>query len=55
MGAKVFVTAGSDEKRKFLQTEFNIPADQIMSSRTLDFAEQIKAKTGGKGTLKEEK
>lgn len=48
-GAEVFVTAGNDEKRKFLETEFDIPSDHIMSSRTLEFAEKIKEKTNGRG------
>lgn len=49
IGAEVFVTVGSEEKSKFLQQEFDIPADHIMNSRTLEFVDLIKIKTGGKG------
>lgn len=49
IGAEIFVTAGSDEKRNFLQTEFDIPSDHIMGSRTLDFVDQIKERTNGRG------
>jgi len=46
MGAQVFVTAGSDEKRHFLHL---LGADHIFDSRTLAFADQIMAVTHGQG------
>jgi NADPH-dependent curcumin reductase CurA len=51
VGAEIFVTVGSDEKRKFIEKEYNIPTDHIMNSRTLEFVDQIRAKTCGKGSV----
>lgn len=45
-GAEVFATAGSSEKREFLASR---GVKHIMSSRTLDFAEEIRAITQGAG------
>jgi acyl transferase domain-containing protein/NADPH:quinone reductase-like Zn-dependent oxidoreductase len=45
-GATIFATAGSDEKRAFLRAA-GVP--QVMSSRTLDFADEVLALTGGRG------
>ena len=44
--AEVFATAGSEEKRAYLQ-EMGI--SYVMDSRSLDFAEEIMGKTDGKG------
>nr|P0CU84.1 RecName: Full=Highly reducing polyketide synthase apmlA; Short=HRPKS apmlA; AltName: Full=Phaeospelide A biosynthesis cluster protein apmlA [Arthrinium phaeospermum]BBJ21455.1 highly reducing polyketide synthase [Arthrinium phaeospermum] len=49
MGAEIFATAGTEEKRRFLQDIYNIPADHIFSSRTTDFEHQIMRLTGGLG------
>jgi NADPH:quinone reductase-like Zn-dependent oxidoreductase/acyl carrier protein len=46
LGAEIFVTAGSDEKRDFLHL---LGVDQIFDSRSLAFADQILARTEGKG------
>jgi NADPH:quinone reductase-like Zn-dependent oxidoreductase/acyl carrier protein len=46
LGAVVFATAGSDEKRDFLHL---MGADFIFDSRTLAFADQIMAATKGEG------
>ncbi len=46
LGAEVFATAGSDEKREFLRS---LGVKHIYSSRTLDFAEQILDDTGRQG------
>jgi phthiocerol/phenolphthiocerol synthesis type-I polyketide synthase C len=46
LGAEVFATAGSDEKRDFLAL---LGADHIMDSRSLDFADEILAITDGQG------
>ncbi|MGD9883752.1 MAG: SDR family NAD(P)-dependent oxidoreductase, partial [Reyranella sp.] len=46
VGAKVIATAGSDEKRALLRS---IGADFVCNSRTLSFADEVAACTGGKG------
>lgn len=46
IGAKVITTAGSDEKRALLRS---IGADHVCNSRTLSFADEVLACTGGKG------
>jgi NADPH:quinone reductase-like Zn-dependent oxidoreductase/acyl carrier protein len=45
-GAEIFATAGSDEKRDFLRL---LGADHVLNSRTLEFADQVMALTGGEG------
>lgn len=47
--AKIFATVGTPEKRRFLMDTYQIPANQIFSSRDPSFARGIKAATGGKG------
>ncbi|KAF2766275.1 KR-domain-containing protein [Teratosphaeria nubilosa] len=49
IGAEVFATVSSLEKRDILMTEHNIPEDHIFSSRDLTFYNGIKRATGGKG------
>ncbi|MCJ1251296.1 hypothetical protein MMC30_008528 [Trapelia coarctata] len=49
IGAVVFATAGSVEKREFLHKTFAIPEDRIYSSRTPEFRQGILNKTDGKG------
>jgi len=49
VGAKVFTTVSSPEKRQFLQDTFGLSDDQIFNSRNTDFAEQILAATNGRG------
>jgi NADPH:quinone reductase-like Zn-dependent oxidoreductase/thioesterase domain-containing protein/acyl carrier protein len=46
IGAEIFATAGSDEKREFLRS---LGVEHVYSSRTVDFAEQILADTGREG------
>lgn len=46
LGAEVFATAGSDEKRDFVAL---LGADHVYDSRSLAYAEQILAATGGEG------
>jgi len=46
LGAEIFATAGSDEKRDFVHL---LGADHVMSSRTLAYADEILALTDGKG------
>ena len=46
MGAEIYVTAGSDEKRDFLRL---LGVDHVFDSRSLAFADEILARTDGKG------
>ncbi|MFM0213887.1 polyketide synthase dehydratase domain-containing protein, partial [Paraburkholderia sediminicola] len=46
LGAQVFVTAGSDEKREFVRL---LGADHVFDSRSLAFADQIRERTQGEG------
>lgn len=49
VGAQIFVTVGTAEKKRLLITDFQIPADHIFSSRDGTFFDGIKAKTNGRG------
>ena len=49
IGAEIFVTAGSAEKRHLLMEEYGIPADHIFNSRDVAFAQGIMRMTNGKG------
>ncbi|CAG9990181.1 unnamed protein product [Clonostachys byssicola] len=49
IGAEVFVSVGSKEKREFVQKTYGVPADHIVSSREPSFAQDILVKTGGQG------
>jgi polyketide synthase 2/polyketide synthase 5 len=46
LGADVLATAGTDEKRGWLRA---VGISHVMDSRSLDFAEQTRAATGGEG------
>ncbi|MEA3210677.1 MAG: hypothetical protein QOE70_3734 [Chthoniobacter sp.] len=46
VGAQVFATAGSEEKRDFLRA---CGVEHVFDSRTLAFAEEIMERTGGRG------
>ncbi len=46
VGAEVFATAGSDEKRDFLRSQ---GVEHVMDSRSLDFADEILELTDGRG------
>jgi len=48
-GAEVFATAGSPRKRAFLAGLPGMDARHVCNSRTLDFAPEILAATGGRG------
>ena len=45
-GAEIFATAGTDAKRDYLRS---LGVQHVMNSRTLDFAAEIMAATGGRG------
>ncbi|KAK2037187.1 NAD(P)-binding protein [Colletotrichum somersetense] len=51
VGAEIFVTVGSDVKRRFLAEEFAVPPERIFSSGGTSFVESIQRKTGGKGVV----
>jgi acyl transferase domain-containing protein/NAD(P)-dependent dehydrogenase (short-subunit alcohol dehydrogenase family) len=46
IGAEVFVTAGSEEKRAYLRS---LGLERVADSRSLAFADQVKEWTGGEG------
>jgi NADPH:quinone reductase-like Zn-dependent oxidoreductase len=46
IGAEIFATAGSPEKRAYLHT---LGIEHVMDSRSLDFADEVMAITNGKG------
>ena len=45
----IFVTVGTEEKKRFLIKEYNIPENRIFSSRDIQFKYRIKEITEGKG------
>ena len=45
-GAEIYATAGSDDKRAYLR---DLGVKHVMSSRTLDFVEEIRTETEGTG------
>lgn len=47
--AKVFTTAGTNEKKKFLMKTYGIPAEHIFTSRNTSFAQAVKRLTNGEG------
>lgn len=48
-GIEIFVTAGTQEKRDFLKSQYSIPTDHIFSSRDELFAQGIRRATAGRG------
>ena len=46
VGAEVFATAGSPAKRAYLES---LGVKHVMDSRTLDFADEVRERTGGRG------
>jgi acyl transferase domain-containing protein/NADPH:quinone reductase-like Zn-dependent oxidoreductase len=49
LGAEIFATVGSDEKKRFLIEHYGILEDHIYNSRNSAFAESILQKTNGRG------
>lgn len=49
LGAEVFVTCGSQEKRELLMREYDLPAERIFNSRDASFAPGVLAATNGRG------
>lgn len=46
---EVYVTVGTEEKRRFIREEFGIPDDHIFTSRSIAFAQQLMDATKGRG------
>ena len=49
LGAEVFATAGSSEKRKFIISKYGVPEDHVFSSREQTFLPKLMSMTGGHG------
>ena len=49
IGAEIYVTVGSDEKKTLLMTEYGIPEDHIFYSRNISFAQGVMRMTGNRG------
>jgi NADPH:quinone reductase-like Zn-dependent oxidoreductase len=49
LGAEIFATVGSEEKRQLIMSQYGIPDDHIFDSRNLSFASGIKRMTQGRG------
>ena len=49
IGAQVFATVSTDEKKALLMDTFGLPADQIFPSRNLSFAHGIMNRTANRG------
>ncbi|MCJ1386254.1 hypothetical protein MMC17_009380 [Xylographa soralifera] len=49
VGAEIYVTVGSDEKKKLLMDTYAIPEDHILFSRNTSFAQGILRMTGNRG------
>ncbi|KAF7917217.1 uncharacterized protein EAE98_010322 [Botrytis deweyae] len=47
--AEIYVTVGTEEKRKFLTENYGIPPSRMFSSRNTKFAKQIMHATNGRG------
>ncbi|KAF7592119.1 hypothetical protein BBP40_000667 [Aspergillus hancockii] len=47
--AKVFVTVGSEEEKRFLMERYQLPGEQIFYSRDTSFTKGIQQATGGQG------
>ena len=49
IGATIYVTVGSNEKKQLLEDLYSIPKEHFFSSRNLSFAQGIKRVTHGRG------
>ena len=49
IGAEIFATVGSPEKKKYLMDTYNIPEDHIFNSRDTSFETSVKYSTSGNG------
>ncbi|RYP42325.1 hypothetical protein DL767_000247 [Monosporascus sp. MG133] len=49
IGAELYVTVGSSEKKRFLMTEYGLPEDHIFYSRDTAFGDAVRQATKGRG------
>lgn len=49
IGANIFATVGSAEKKRFLMTTYGIPEERIFYSRNTSFADFLREATGNRG------
>ncbi|KAI8626307.1 ketoacyl-synt-domain-containing protein [Xylariaceae sp. FL1651] len=49
IGAEVYTTVGSTEKKEFLMKEYSLPEDHIFYSRNISFGEAIRQATNSQG------
>lgn len=49
IGAEIFVTVGSPEKKDYLMKQYSIPEERIFFSRDTSFASQVQSATDGRG------
>lgn len=49
LGAEIFATVGSDEKKHLIMSQYDIPEDHIFDSRNASFASGVKRITQGRG------
>ncbi|KAJ5266789.1 polyketide synthase [Penicillium angulare] len=49
VGAKIYATVGTEEKKKLLMSDYGIPAERIFNSRSLEFTAEIMRATQGLG------
>lgn len=49
VGLEIFTTVGSEDKRRLIQKEYDVPDDHIFNSRDLSFAKGVMRMTGGRG------
>lgn len=49
IGAEIFVTVGTEDKRQFLHEKYNIAFERMFSSRNTDFAREIMTATNDRG------
>ncbi|ATZ45185.1 Bcboa9 [Botrytis cinerea B05.10] len=49
IGAEIFATVGTPEKKKFLMQEYGLQDDHVLSSKDASFAAEIMQTTGGRG------
>lgn len=49
LGAEIYITVGSEEKRKFLEENYGIPRSRMFNSRSVAFAPELMKATNGRG------
>lgn len=49
IGAEVFVTVGTEEKRELVKESFGVPEENILYSRDISFAKELLRRTNGRG------